>query len=69
MQKINYKVQGMTCTACAKLVAMRIKKISGVISVNVDHFCGGMEISASRNILPEEVVTVLAGSDFSAIKI
>lgn len=69
MINTNYKVAGMACTACAKLVAMRIKKISGVISVNVDHLCGGMEISASRNILPEEVITVLAGSDFSAIKI
>lgn len=65
MIKTNYKVQGMTCTACAKLVSLRIKKIIGVMAVEVDHLCGKMTISSSRNLKVEEISAALASTDFS----
>ena len=40
----TYKVKGMHCTSCEKLLQMDIGEISGVKSVKADHKKGTVEI-------------------------
>jgi len=66
METISFKLSGLTCGACVKLASMSIKKIDGVIDVNVDENSDA-KVIAERIIEKEEVKKALAGTDFNLI--
>lgn len=51
----TFFVSGMTCDACAKLIHMYVKRISGVQEVEVSREKGTLHIMSDRLITPEEI--------------
>jgi Cu+-exporting ATPase len=56
MEKINAKVEGMSCTSCAVNIEKAIKEIDGVIDVKVDFSLKKATITANKSI-PFEKLT------------
>ncbi len=51
----TFFVSGMTCDACAKLIRLYVKRISGVQEADVSREKGILHITSDRLITPEEV--------------
>lgn len=62
----TFKITGLTCAACTKLTAKRIKALPGVDDANVDLETGKAEVLAGRKIGLNEVQAALAGSNYRA---
>ncbi len=60
----TFQVAGMTCSACQKVVAKKLNRISGVSEVLVDKESGQAKVSADHNITYSEVKTALAGTPY-----
>ena len=54
-----FKLSGLTCPACKKLVEKRIMALSGVKQVEVDYNTGVTIISAAKNIKLADINEVL----------
>ena len=59
-----FKLSGLTCPACKKLVEKRIMALSGVKQVEVDYNTGVTIISAAKNIQLAEIKTVLKNTPY-----
>lgn len=66
MEALNFKVSGINCEACTKLIKMDLGEIPGVESVDVD-LKGNVSISANREIGVNEVKEALAGSEYKIV--
>ena len=47
------RIGGMTCASCEILLERKLKKVPGVLSVNIDHRTGKANIVANANALPD----------------
>jgi copper chaperone CopZ len=63
MFDFEYKIEGMTCPACEKLVEKRVLKIEGVHSVDAD-LGGTIKICAEREIDLDEIKNVLGDTEY-----
>ena len=61
----NFKISGLDCAACKKLVEKRISLL-GISSVNVNLETKTAEIESDRNIDVTEVNEVLKGTPYEA---
>ena len=68
MNNINFKLAGLTCTACTKLATNRLKKVPGVQEVKIDLASGQTEISSVTNIDLSALEDSLKGSGYSIVK-
>lgn len=50
MNTINFKLEGLTCEACVKLAASRLKKIPGVYKVEIDLMSGQATVLSAADI-------------------
>lgn len=50
MNTINFKLEGLTCEACVKLAANRIKKIPGVQEVEISYKSGDTQVTSVADI-------------------
>lgn len=66
MKTTIVKLSGLTCTACTKLIAKRIKTIADVEDVNVE-LPGKATIQAGRDIIVDEIQKVLEGTQYQII--
>ena len=66
MEKLSFKVSGINCQACTKLIKMDLEEISGVNSVDVD-IKGNVAISADREISIDEAKKALSGSEYKIV--
>ena len=62
----QYKLGGLTCEACIKLVKMDLGGIKGItnIDLNLD---GSLEIKADREIDKDEIVTALKDTEYKIL--
>lgn len=60
------QLTGLTCSACQKLITKRISKIADVETISVE-LSGETVIKAPRKIDPEEVNTVLEGTQYKVV--
>ncbi|NTW22558.1 heavy-metal-associated domain-containing protein [Candidatus Falkowbacteria bacterium] len=65
MNTLSFSIQGLTCSACAKLCTMKLAKIPGVSNVVVDPVTGDTAITAERPIEIKEAQAALSGTDYS----
>ncbi len=65
MNTQTFSIQGLTCSACAKLCTMKLSKIPGVSNILVDSATGRTTITAERKVSLEEVKDALKGTDYS----
>jgi len=68
MNNIKFKLNGLTCDACVKLVANRFKKVPGVQEVKIDLKSGESEVSSIADLDLEILEESLKGSEFSIVK-
>ncbi len=50
MSVINFKLKGLTCEACVKLCAKRIKTLPGVQTVEIDLATGAAQVSGASEL-------------------
>ena len=68
LNKKNYHLQlsGLTCSACQKVAASRLKKIAGMQSVKVE-LNGAAQTSSDGEISEAEVQNVLSGTPYNLV--
>lgn len=59
----TFKILGMHCQACQKIIEKKLLKISGVTIVTAD-LTGEVTVQADRSISTDEVKLALEGTDF-----
>lgn len=62
----NFQLSGLTCSACQKVAANRLKKLPGVKDAKVESN-GKAEIISENKISEEEVVKILADTPYRVI--
>ncbi len=65
MKTTKIKLQGLTCTACTKITAKRIRQIAGVSDVTVTLDDSIAEIVADREISSNEVAEALSETGYT----
>lgn len=66
MQTLNFKLTGLTCSACAKLAKKRLEKINGASEVEVQDN-GNATIVADLAISKKEIKAALSGTDYDIV--
>lgn len=60
------QLEGLTCSACQKIITKKVSKIPDVLDVAVE-LSGKTEIRASRSIDEQEVRNVLEGTHYTVM--
>lgn len=68
MNNIEFKLNGLTCEACVKLVTNRFKKVPGVQEIKIDLKSGKANVSSIANLDLGILEESLKGSEFSIVK-
>jgi len=66
MTSQTFTIRGMTCEACTKLTAKRIKNIDGVLNAQVNLETETANIEAERPITAQEINTIFGDSNYQA---
>jgi len=67
MNTIYFKVEGLTCEACGKLISNRLKKIAGVKDISVNQVTGDSEVSSEDHIDLDMIEKSLVGTPYKII--
>lgn len=68
MNTIYFKLEGLTCEACGKLISSRLKKIPGVQEVNANQTTGDSEVVSAEHIDLSLVEKSLEGTPYKIAK-
>lgn len=68
MTDLNFKLSGLTCEACIKLVRNRINKVPGVYKVSIDLATGNTRVCSENNLDLEVIARSLEGAHYSIVK-
>jgi copper chaperone CopZ len=60
----KFKILGIHCGACQKVIKKKLSKIDGVSRVNVE-FNGNVLVSANRSINIDEMKLALEGTEYA----
>lgn len=67
MIESNFKVSGVHCAACTKLISLKLKKaIPGIETLDVD-LSGNIKIVSESQVSQAEIATALSGTDHQII--
>ncbi len=64
MNIINFELEGLTCEACVKLAGNLIKKIPGVVDVEIEFTSGKAKVQSNLEINIGLIKNSLAGMTF-----
>lgn len=64
----TFKLSGLTCPACKKIIEKKLYTIPGVFGAIVDHKTQTASIDANRIIQTLEIKDVLEGTQYEVIK-
>ncbi|MFA6526304.1 MAG: heavy metal-associated domain-containing protein [Candidatus Buchananbacteria bacterium] len=67
MEKINFKLAGLTCDACVKLAGNRLRKLPGVIDVKIDLASGSAQVASEIIIDRNDLQKSLEGTDYKIV--
>lgn len=59
-----FKINGLTCDACVKLVSKKLAKIKGVSELSIDKRSGTLEINSEKIIEAREINNYLKDTDY-----
>lgn len=68
MNKINFKLSGLACSACVKLVTNRFNKIDGVKEVDINVLSGDTAVSSDKDISLDVFQKALEETPYSIVK-
>lgn len=66
MHTYQFKVEGLTCQACQKIIQKKLGKVTGVNGVSVE-LDGKLEIKSEREIAKSELVEALKDTDYKIV--
>lgn len=66
MTNQTFTINGMTCDACTKLTAKRIKAIDGVLDASVDLESRRANVTTERHITADEINTAFGECNYRA---
>ncbi len=66
MTSYQFKVQGLTCGACVKIIKKRVEKIAGIIQVEVN-IQGQLQIKEERDLDKSEIIAALKDTDYKIL--
>lgn len=69
MQVFRFKISGLTCEACIKLITLRLKKIIGVTEVSIDLQSGQAEVRTELDLSFDRIEQAFVGTDYSITKL
>lgn len=64
MKKTNYKVSGMTCDGCARVVKTLLSKVEGVNNVEVDLPQGTVTLESAPGVTEEQLNNALKNTSY-----
>ena len=67
MSTQSITINGMSCSACQKVVEKRLSKIDGITGVTVDVEAGTAAITAIREIQLAEISQTLEGTHYTIV--
>ena len=65
----KYKLEGLTCPACDKLIQLKLDQIKGVKNISISDNKSEMELISEREIGLNEIVDALAGTNYEVFPI
>ena len=65
----HWKITGMHCEACRSAVIQSLRKLNGVLSVNVDLATGQAELTTRNTIHADTVIQAVQSAGFQAEKL
>lgn len=68
MTNLNFKLTGLTCESCIKVVSNLFKKIPGVCGVSIDLASGDTVVSSEVELDLKTIEKILEGTHYSIIK-
>ncbi|KKP90812.1 MAG: Copper-translocating P-type ATPase [Parcubacteria group bacterium GW2011_GWA2_36_10] len=69
VQLFKFKITGLTCEACIKLITLRLKKIIGVTEISIDLQSGQAEVRVEPDLSFDRIEQVFVGTDYSITKL
>lgn len=69
MQVFRFKISGLTCEACIKLITLRLKKIIGVTEVSIDLQSGQAKVMSEPDLSFDRLEQVFVDTDYSITKL
>jgi P-type Cu+ transporter len=66
MEKVEWKVEGMTCSNCALTISKYLQK-EGLKNVSVNIIDGDLNFSANKNISEEKIKNGIEGLGYKVI--
>lgn len=67
MHTINFKIEGMTCHSCVKLIQRYLGRVEGVENVSLD-LDGNAAVNASQEITIERLQDALSETNYKIIR-
>ncbi|TSC52409.1 MAG: hypothetical protein LiPW41_179 [Parcubacteria group bacterium LiPW_41] len=67
MNIINFKIEGLTCEACVKLVSSRIKRIPGIQDVKIDLSTGNASVTNIADFDLNIIKQSLVGTNYKIV--
>ena len=56
IKKVKFKIQGMHCASCEKIISLSINELPGIISVSIDSNLGKGEVEYDQNLVGVELI-------------
>lgn len=69
MTTIKFKITNLTCEACIKLATLALKKIPGVLQVNISLATGNTELITDQETNWEQIYSALQSVGKNAVKL
>lgn len=66
MRTLQFKISGMHCASCAKIIKINIEELSGIQNIEVDIKGGTANVSAEDLVKPEDVLVKIKEAGYEA---
>ena len=64
----KYKLAGLTCSACAKLIQLKLDQIKGLKNISISDNQSEMELVSDREIGLEEISELLKDTNYKVFQ-
>lgn len=67
MKTLQFKISGMHCGSCAKIIKMTIEELPGIGEIKINVANGTAQISAEDSVSPEDVLQKIKEAGYEGI--
>ena len=68
MNKLEFNLEGLSCSSCVKLVTNHFMDVAGVKSVDIDLASGKAKVLSEANVRLDDLVKSLEGTHYKIVK-